>query len=436
MHSGLQQEEITAGDGPAGSHWSWRPIGFPLSMLVLVNVMSIADRTAIFVLMPRIKQDLHLSDTQIGLVVGAAFSISYSLAALPLSRLADRRARTRLIAACLAIWSMVTGLTSLVQSAWQMLILRSALGAAESANGPAGSSLLCDLAPARKRSGLFSIYICGSVAGAVLTSLFAGWGGEHLGWRGTLALLSLPGLAIAATIWARVAEPVRGHYDPAAKRRESAPLGAVLRELRRNRTYLFMALASVSNAFVATSRAEWWPMFLSRVHDLGMAELGYASIPRLVLSAAGILTGGVIGSRLSGRGLGLPLKIAAAASVIAMLADTASLLTPSLAAAIAFDATATFLLGLMIAPGSAVAQSTLNAGSRATGNAALALASAVVGWAAGSALIGMASDRLNPIFGEEALRYAMLVPLAALPLLTLGLYCAARNVSRDALDPA
>jgi len=67
-----------------------------------------------------IKEDLHLSDTVLGLLSGFAFSLCYATAALPIARLADRFDRRLIISIGLGFWSLVTALHAVTRSAWQL----------------------------------------------------------------------------------------------------------------------------------------------------------------------------------------------------------------------------------------------------------------------------------------------------------------------------
>ena len=64
-----------------------------LVLLFLVSLFNYGDRNMIGVLVPSIKADLQLSDTQIGFITGLAFSVLYAFMGIPIARLADRFSR-------------------------------------------------------------------------------------------------------------------------------------------------------------------------------------------------------------------------------------------------------------------------------------------------------------------------------------------------------
>ncbi|MBV04956.1 MAG: hypothetical protein CL474_03075, partial [Acidobacteria bacterium] len=56
-------------------------------LLSLVNMFNALDRGALAILVQPIKTDFGLSDTQLGLLTGFAFSLTYALFGIPLARL-------------------------------------------------------------------------------------------------------------------------------------------------------------------------------------------------------------------------------------------------------------------------------------------------------------------------------------------------------------
>ena len=79
-----------------------------LGVLVVVYVFNFIDRQILAILAPAIKDELLLSDTQIGALSGVAFGIFYATLGIPIARLADRYSRVNIISICLAIWSLMT----------------------------------------------------------------------------------------------------------------------------------------------------------------------------------------------------------------------------------------------------------------------------------------------------------------------------------------
>src|SRR5689334_11499671 len=89
-------------------------------VLTLVYSISYVDRQMLSLLIGPIRQDLGISDTQIGLLTGFAFAAMYAVLGVALGRIADTRNRVSLISAGLAVWSIATAACGLSRSFWQL----------------------------------------------------------------------------------------------------------------------------------------------------------------------------------------------------------------------------------------------------------------------------------------------------------------------------
>ncbi len=87
----------------------WRFIAI-CTTLLLINAFSQIDRILPFILAEKIKADLSLTDTEMGLLTGLAFAVCYALLSLPLARAADRGSPRLILVSCVLIWSVMTAL--------------------------------------------------------------------------------------------------------------------------------------------------------------------------------------------------------------------------------------------------------------------------------------------------------------------------------------
>lgn len=76
-----------------------------LFFLILVNLLNLADRQSLAAVVPALKVDLRLSDTQLGLILGLGFAIFYTLLGLPIAWLAEHYNRSRIVGLSAAIFS-------------------------------------------------------------------------------------------------------------------------------------------------------------------------------------------------------------------------------------------------------------------------------------------------------------------------------------------
>src|SRR3954453_8581213 len=74
-----------------------------LALLLLANMLSYVDRAIMSVVVEPMRQDLHLSDAQIGLLQGLAFALIYAMIGIPIGRLAERRNRLAIISTAVIV---------------------------------------------------------------------------------------------------------------------------------------------------------------------------------------------------------------------------------------------------------------------------------------------------------------------------------------------
>ena len=196
---------------------------FVVLVLTIAYTCSFIDRQILTLLIEPIRRDLHITDTQVSLLGGLAFSILYTTLGIPIARLADQTHRRNLMAAGLAFWSIMTATCGLARSFWGLFAARIGVGVGEAALSPAAFSLLADYFPPQRLARAISVYSMGLYFGAGLALMIGGSVvkavssapvhelpiiGEVFPWQMTffaVGLLGLPALLLMFTI----REPVR-----------------------------------------------------------------------------------------------------------------------------------------------------------------------------------------------------------------------------------
>src|SRR5512134_640566 len=100
-------EELPGAETPSAG-WFRRSPWFLLAVLTAVNAVNWADRQVVPILFPAIRDELALSDTQLGVIGGVAFSFIYAISSFAFGRAADRRIRRSIVAFGLVLWSLAT----------------------------------------------------------------------------------------------------------------------------------------------------------------------------------------------------------------------------------------------------------------------------------------------------------------------------------------
>ncbi len=416
---------VARGRPMAGHVW------YVVSLLTLVNVFNYTDRMALAVLAPAIKKDLELSDAQLGLLVGLAFSLFYAVCGIPIARWADRGIRRNIIALALATWSLMTAASGAAQNFWQLFLARLGVGAGEAGCLPPAWSILCDYVPLKRRPTIFAIHGAGLYAGILVGMVLAGWLGQTIGWRWAFVVLGLPGVAVALIVRLTLREPERGALDGGAVK-DVAPLGRTLRALWQCRTYRALIALYVLNGFMQYGLHQWWPSFYARIFGLSLSSVGISlGMAVGAGSGIGILIGGLLASKAADRDIRLPLLIGAGATALALPSALGSLFVPYPYVSIFFVLLTSVLWGVSNGPVAAALNSVMAPGVRATASALTVVFASVFGFALGPFCVGVLSDLLAPSLGSESLRYALLAPICMIPLMVMALRAIATRLPED-----
>jgi len=229
-----------------------------------------------------------------GLVQGLFFAGFYCLLAIPLTRLAERANRTRIIATAVAIFGVMGILCSRAHNFWQLLVCRIGVGMGDAGLGPPVGSLIGDHYPAERRASAMSIIWLGTPIGVVLGSSLGGWMAENLGWQWTFVAIGTAGLLISALAFLTLKEPPRGTFDPPGRTGEAPPpMGTVLWFLLSKPSVRHLLLGCALAAISMNGIGQWIGQFLIRSYHLGYAEMGrLLSLIAGVAMASGLALGG------------------------------------------------------------------------------------------------------------------------------------------------
>ncbi|MDB5471652.1 MAG: transporter [Caulobacter sp.] len=184
-----------------------------LSLLLAAYTFNFIDRTIIATIGTPIREELHLSSTQLGLLGGLYFALLYTILGIPVARLAERFSRVKIIAIALVIWSGFTVLCGTAVSFTQLALYRFGVGIGEAGCSPASHSLISDYFEPKRRATALSIYSFGIPLGSMIGAVAGGWLAETYGWRVAFMVVGVPGLILAAIVWLVMREPPRGHSD-------------------------------------------------------------------------------------------------------------------------------------------------------------------------------------------------------------------------------
>lgn len=398
---------------------SYPSTGYAWYMVVLLTIayiFSFVDRYILNLLVQPIKAEFDLTDTQMGLLGGAAFAIFYATMGLPLGYLADRKRRTWLLAGGIAIWSIATAASGLAGRYWHLFAARMGVGAGEATLGPCAMSMISDSFPREKRGKPIAFYSSALSLGAGIASIVGAtvitWAqsvpeisiplvGAVAPWQLTFFIVGIPGIFVAVLMFT-IREPVRRYTT--GKKTGGNLLDTLQHIGRRWKVYGCCIAFAAMMIIVAYSQFFYAAMF---ERTWGWDNVKYGAVNGIVLLAVGPLTvivAGWMNDRLYSRGvLDAPLVIMIIGALLIVPTGIAAPLmpTPELAfLIIAFNTigiattTATSLTALMnITPAEIRGQTV----------AVYYMIVSLAGLLLGPLTVGLFSDY---VFGNEFLNYA------------------------------
>ena len=406
-------------------------------LLLLATILAFngLDGTALGLVLPNIKSALYLTDTELGLLTGIAFSLFYSTVGIPIGRWADRGDRVVIIALTTALWGVMVMWIGSARSFGELLIARVGVAVGEAGCVPAAYSLIADYFAREERPRAVSSYLLGGVLSVILGYLAAGWLSYHYGWRAMFVFLGIPSLIVAPVAWWTLSEPRR--YKQQAFRldaRGQAPgMLHVIEVLWQNRTFRYLLAVTSLNALFGSGIGVWQPSFFSRSYGFRPEALGlfFATVYGIG-GAIGLYLGGYLTSRYAAGNERLQLRVFALCNAsFGLLSAFIYLSRDSIVSVV--------LLGLAVVGGAlengpifATAQTVVPDRMRAISISVIYLFANLLGAGVGPLVVGTLSDWLNAYFGAESLRYALLAMCPGYFVAGWMLWRASRSVVADA----
>ncbi|NQV21888.1 MAG: MFS transporter [Rhodospirillales bacterium] len=406
---------------------------YTLFLLLLIFTFSNIDRHILAVLLEPIKHELKLSDTQLGFLSGLAFAVFYSTLGIPMAMWADRRGRKNVILLALAVWSAMTVLCGMATNFVHLALARMGVSIGEAGSSPPSNSMIADLYPPNRRATAMSIYALGINIGILAGFMIGGWINQLYGWRVAFYVVGAPGLILAAIGWFTLREPPRGHADGWSGATVIAPpLGAIFRHVWKTKSIRHIIAGASLSSFVGYGGVAWTASYLIRNHGMTTGEAG--SIIGLYVGFAGglgVYVGGVLADRLGHYDQRWGLWLIAVSGLISAPFYAGFLLTDSTVFALALWAIPVFVSVFYVGSTGAWVQGLTPLGMRSVVPAVNLLIINVIGLGLGPMTVGVLSDLLEPSYGIDSLRRALLIVGSAWLWGGLHFYLASRTLRED-----
>lgn len=392
-------------------------------ILTLANISSFIDRQILALLVKPIKRDLHLSDTEISLLMGLSFALFYTLFGIFIGRLADTKNRKKIIMLGVSIWSIMTALCAGVGNYFQFFMARMGVGVGESTLSPSAYSMIADLFPKDRLATATSVFTMGVFLGSGLATLI-GSGivanlptegmlnipifGEIFPWQIIFLYVGLPGLVIVL-LMIFIKEPSRTNSLQKNGKNAKLSLGESLKIIfKHKKTYLLICFTIACQAMINYGMNAWVPTFVNRTYGWEVPRAGFFyGVVSCFAAIGGALSGGWLADKwvkngvLEGR-----LRVSVIGISLGILGFVATLM-PTAELAILLLAIPVFGLAMPFGAATAAIQEIMPNQVRATASSILLFIINLAGMGMGPLLVAQFTDS---VFKDESMiRYSLMM---------------------------
>lgn len=385
---------MTQGDG-GKPLFSQGYLRWLLFVLFLITTSASMDRTILASLGQAIKADLKLTDLQLGMLGGLSFAVFYSLAGLPIARLAEGASRVKILAVATGLWSAMTALSGAASAYWQLFLFRMGVGVGEAAQLPCSYPLIADHFAREKRGRAIALVTLGIPAGSLIGAMGGGYIAQHFHWRWAFVAAGIPGLLIATLVYLTLREPPRGYADGKPPPTTKTPFGVAIKTLMAKPSYVHLLIGSTLTVFVTNGMFQFIVPFLVRNFHLPYGEAGklFGLVSGLA-AGSGTLIGGYFSDWAGKKDRRWYVWVGTLGMLLAAPAYLVALQQPTAAGAtFAFGIGATFHF-FYASPSVAAIQSLAPPQMRSSASALVSLGTILIGNGFGPVVIGFFSDRL------------------------------------------
>jgi MFS family permease len=367
-------------------------------LLFLLYLFNYVDRMVVSAILPFLKVDWGLTDTQCGWFASIV-TLMMAGFVFPVSILVDRWSRRKAIAIMGVLWGIASAVCALTKNFTQLIFARSFVGIGEAAYTSGGHAMIAAYFPEEKRATMNGLFTSAIPFGTAVGVILGGVIGESLGWRYAFGIMAIPGIIVAILfLW------VKDYKTVAITKQAQTDEGLlhvkmkfmdIVKEFLHTPSVLFTYLGYIGNTFVTTALMTWLPSYYHRVDNLPMDKAGLKTSVVFLLAIIGAPIGGLVIDRLRKRWLNARMSIPAITSLLAGLCVFIGFSF--------FEGTAQYIFLLMFgffapmfaAGGSAVTQDVVHPGLRAFSYALAQFFMMALGYTLAPIFVGAISDRYD-----------------------------------------
>jgi MFS family permease len=415
---------------------------FVLILLTIVYGFNFIDRQIVGILAPFIQEDLSLTNTELGLLIGLAFAVFYTTVAIPIAWLADRYNRVNILSIALATWSGFTALTGLATNFVQIGLARMGVGIGEAGGSPPSHSIISDMYPKEERASALGVYAMGIPIGVMaayfVTAALIGTSSDDVNWREIFVFLGVSGILLAIIVKLVIREPVRGAMEFNEQREiTKPPFVESLKTLLRIPAWWAMCFGIAFGSFVSYSKSAFHTKYLVTLDP--SFDFQTLVIILGVINGITYAGGAFFGARLADKWGKRDIRaygwLPAISITLCLPIGIAAWWSPTVEMNLIFTSFFLLFMGIYLGPSFAIAQTLAPIHMRAMSTALFFFILNMIGLGLGPSISGWMIDLFNTNYGNvESIRYAMTVTSLMFIPSIISFLIVARKLPNDWAD--
>jgi MFS family permease len=386
-----------------------RGMGWLFTGLFLLYMFDYIDREIISSLIPYMKADLGITDTQAGSLASAVYW-SIVVFTFPISILIDRWSRKRSVGIMVMLWSVFTGIAAFIKTFPQLFITRCGVGVGEAGYAPGGTAMISAMYPKEKRSRMMGLWNASIPLGSAIGVGLGGVIATHWGWKHAFGIVAIPGFIIGLLFFFfakdyKTVKLVKAAVGTGKVRKMT--LGEIIQEFLRTPSLLLTYVGFAGNTFLTSAFLTWLPSYFVRTQGIPAGQAGLKASSVMLLAIVGAPLGGFLADAWNKRRpnarpyfAGLTSILSAGIWLVALglLTGTAQYLVLMLAAISTL---------LYLSAASAVTQDVVHPGLWAISYSICVIVQNLLGSSTGPIVVGAISDSIG------LTKAMMIVPIGA-----------------------
>lgn len=272
-------------------------IVFYVSIVWMLYFFDFMARFGVNPLYPLIQKELALSDPQVGLL-GSVVLFGMAILVLPLSYIADRWSRSKLLFLMAMVWSACSILSGLARSLPVLLFARGGLGVGEASFGPTATSLLTTWFKKSQWGRVLGFFNTAVSMGIFIGSIFAGFMAVTYGWRAALIAIGIPSIILG--FLALLIPDIKAKQQTASGEVQEVKLTvrSATAMVAKNKSMILLVLFYGIINMTIVAILSWMPMYFIRVMGMTVPKAATLAGLTAILGVAGYPLGGYLSDLL------------------------------------------------------------------------------------------------------------------------------------------